>query len=43
MMMVHALNLQAASKWKELLATQETELLFKVTPTNGKIKKMYAI
>ena len=38
-MTVYALNLQTTSKWKELSATQETELVFRVTLTNGKMKK----
>lgn len=42
-MTVYTLNLQTASKWKELSAAQETELMFRVTLTNGKMKKKDAI
>lgn len=43
MMAVYTLGLQTASKCKEQSAAQETELMFRVTLTNGKIIIIKAI
>lgn len=40
-MTVYALNLQTASKWKELSAAQDTELMFRVTLKNEKKKMIF--
>lgn len=38
-MTVYTLNSQTAWKWKELSAAQEKDVIFRVTLTNGKMKK----